>query len=135
MVLGWKKKLKFIEGIHNGSHLDTVCVSQKRGLELIEKAIIGKYPTKSVEFEKKKLLGKGRATYEVVDIPLARGLVLRVVKRETEPVTAFPVLEGTEVGFAVENVLEWRKWPEADVSEAVLNEYSPAVVFYTQRTT
>ncbi|WP_297073949.1 hypothetical protein [Thermococcus sp.] len=44
--------------------------------------------------------------------------------------TAFPVLKGTEVEFAVENVLEWRKWPEADVSEIVLNEHSPAVVFY-----
>ncbi|AHL22234.1 hypothetical protein [Thermococcus nautili] len=130
MVLGGRKKLKFINGIHHGSHLDTVCTSQRVGLNLIEDAVLGKYPARSVEFEKKKLLGKEKLSYEVVDVPLARGLVLRVVKRDMEPVTAFPVLEGVTVEFEVEEVLEWKKWPEANVSGAVLNEYSPAVTFY-----
>ena len=61
MILDRGKRLKFIDGIHHGSHLDTVCSSQKRGLELIEDAILGKYPIRSVKFEKKKLLGSGEA--------------------------------------------------------------------------
>ncbi|CAD5244550.1 hypothetical protein [Thermococcus camini] len=130
MVFDRRKKLKFIGGIHHGSHLDTVCSSQKKGLELIEDAILGKYPSRSVKFEKKKLLGKEKLSYEIVDVPLANGLSLRVVKREEEPVTAFPVLEGIETKFEIEEVLEWKKWPEANISGAVLNEYAPGVVFY-----
>lgn len=130
MVLGRNKRLKFINGIHHGSHLDTVCLSQRRGLELINDAVIGKYPQRAVKFEKKKLFGGQALSYEVVDVPLAEGLVIRVVKRDMEPVTAFPVLEGVRVRFQVEEVLEWKKWPEADVSGAVVNEHSPAVAFY-----
>ncbi|NJE55490.1 hypothetical protein [Thermococcus sp. 21S9] len=130
MILGRKKKLKFINGIHHGNHLDTICASQRKGLNLIEDAVLGKYPTRSVEFEKKKSLGTKRLAYEVVDVSLADGLSIRVVTRDMEPVTAFPALEGVEVGVEIKEVLEWKKWPEANVSGVVLNEYSPEVTFY-----
>lgn len=131
MVFGKKKKLKFIDGINHGSHLDSVCVSQEVGIKLIEAGLAGKYLGRKVVFEKKKLFGSEKLDFEVVDVPLEGELKLRVVKQGSAPVTAFPVLEGTEVGFEIGEILEWKKWPEANVDGSVINEHSPVVVFYS----
>ncbi|EEB74028.1 hypothetical protein [Thermococcus sp. AM4] len=130
MVLGRKKRLKFIDGIPHGTHMDSLCLSQDWGIGLIEAALAGKYPTRKAAFEKKKLIGSRKFEFEIVDVPLARELWLRVVKVDRTPVTAFPVLSGEKVDFEVKEVLEWKEWPEADIAGTVVNEHSPALVFY-----
>lgn len=130
MIFGRRNKSKFIDGIGRGTHLDSVCVSQDSGIKLIEDAMARRYPSRRAVFEKKKFLGSERLDFEVVDVPLAEGLSFRVVKQGHIPVTAFPVLEGVGVEFGIDEVLEWKKWPEADIAGSVINEYSPALVFY-----
>ncbi|MFA4640341.1 hypothetical protein [Pyrococcus kukulkanii] len=56
---------------------------------------------------------------------------MRVVTQNLNLVTGFPVLNGAlEYNFKVKEVLEWKDWPEADISGSVANENNPGVTFF-----
>ncbi|CAB50350.1 hypothetical protein [Pyrococcus abyssi] len=137
MIFKPRTKLKFIDGINHGSHFDAFCERAEYALSAIKSIMEEKKP-RYVTFEKRKLFSRKVFELEVYDVDGLGILVARKLSN-VDPLTAYPVIEGSnEIEAEVNEILEWREWPEANVSAsletgAFINFFSTDYVFRKQQ--
>ncbi|AEC52749.1 hypothetical protein PNA2_1834 [Pyrococcus sp. NA2] len=111
-------EIKLIDGIHHGSHFDAFCGYAEHVLKLIDKAL-SSGEVKRVSFKKRlRFLRSKTMELDIYTLKLSEGVKLVVItkKDSMDPITAFPVIEGEIVKGKIEKILEWREYPEANIS-------------------
>ncbi|BAD85493.1 hypothetical protein, conserved [Thermococcus kodakarensis KOD1] len=132
-------KLKRIDGITHGSHIDTVYPDPAVALNLLMEGIKDNEPRiATVELNVGKILPRKKTVnvwiYDVSfgDDVFMRSLLIEDSKKKIlQFATAFPVLNSeTSVEFEVNEILEWANRLEANVSGKVIGEETPYVSFF-----
>lgn len=132
-------RLKRIDGITHGSHIDTVYPDPAGALNLLMEGIKDNEPRiTTVELNVGKILPRKKTVNVwIYDVPFGDDVFMRSLliedskKKILQFATAFPVLNSkTSVQFGVNEVLEWANGLEANVSGKVIGEEPPYVSFF-----
>ncbi|NJE85828.1 hypothetical protein E3E23_08340 [Thermococcus sp. CX2] len=138
MVLGRRSKLKRIEGITHGSHIDTIYPDPLWVVSWLMRKLNEENPeyrTVKAELKRGGLFSRTKTVdVRIYDLPFGDDVLMRtVVMEDPEPhlITAFPVLKAeTSVQFQIEKVFEWTNGLEGNVAGDVLGEVKPSVSFF-----